>query len=75
MYARAATWEMKRSTGVENEDLACWSAGAKPALVSKLPFGGLAFRLLQVSYSKSYLRESESYYLRYAASIIVSLSR
>jgi hypothetical protein len=36
--------------GVENEDLACWSAGAKPALAN---FGGSAFRLLQVSYSVS----------------------
>jgi hypothetical protein len=29
---------------VENRDLACWSAGAKPALVNQLLFGGSAFR-------------------------------
>jgi hypothetical protein len=46
-----STRATKKSTeiaGVENEDLACWSAGAKPALVNKLPFGGSAFILIVV---------------------------
>jgi hypothetical protein len=51
------TWATKKSTeiaGVENEDLACWSAGAKPVLVNKLPL-------------PPYFGGSESYCLQYVA--------